>query len=171
MDSRDPSQSEALRGHIATAGSPSDGSDFYLTLATRGLLWNIRSLSSRDLHQTAENKTRSRHDSGPITTRSWPDRRVIMATINRDHGSFIAESSNRSFPLNRTVIIGASISPSTCDRGPIVERSWPRLKWNQRQFTANLGATTSSIETPPTTPSNCAHDRIKWPSRSGKNSL
>ena len=59
--------------------------------------------------------------------------------------------------------IGKIKTRSRRDRGPIVARSWPRLKRNQGQFTANSGATTSSIETASTTPSNRTHDRIKWP--------
>ena len=41
-------------------------SDLHLTLATPGLLWNVRSSSSRDFHRTAE-KTRGRNP------RSWHD--------------------------------------------------------------------------------------------------
>ena len=131
MDGRDPSRSEALRGHIATARSPSDGSDLHLTLAMRGLLWNVRSPSSRDLHRTAESKTRSRRDRGHDQPRSRLLQRRIKQSI------LPTESDGDRWSINIT--IDARSCP---DRVAIVARSWLPLKWNQGEFTANSGATT-----------------------------
>ena len=87
-----------------------------------------------DLHQVAIfiRRRTARHD-----------RDAIVATITRDRGSFSTESSNRSFPLDRTAIIGASTSQSTRDRGPIAARSWLRLKQLPRRH--QTASTTAPI--------------------------
>ena len=71
MDGRDLSRSEALRGHIATARSPSDGHDLHLTLAMWWTPWSPG--SSSDGSDEASLMIVA-HDRGSIVARSPRDR-------------------------------------------------------------------------------------------------
>ena len=88
-------------------------SDLHLTLAMRGLLLNVRSPSSRELHRTA----RTTHGRTP---RSQSDRTTMAARSSRDRGSFGVELPPRSV----TAFTGGSISRLTHDRGPFEARLW-----------------------------------------------
>ena len=70
VDGRDPSRSEASRGHVGNVRSPSDG---------------------RDLHREMLNIGRCRcivehlHDRGPIEQRSRRDRAAITQLLSQNH--------------------------------------------------------------------------------------
>ena len=132
---------------------------------------NMRAARSRsDGHSEARSSSlhgdaRSARFPSDCLEDSWK-KSTIAVRSSRDRGSFSAESRPRSFQLvahDRTAVVWELRSRSTRDSGPITARSWLRLKQKEGQFTANSGATTSSIETAPKMPSNHAHDRIKWP--------
>ena len=116
VDNHDLSRSGALCKHIATTRSPSEGHDLHLTLATRGLLWNVRSPLSCELHRMAR-MTRGR------TPQSQSDRTAIAARSSGDRGSFVVESPPRSLNGNYWRMEITIYSRSWPDRGAIVARS------------------------------------------------
>ena len=100
------------------------------TCVNRGFKWSDRRLTWRhveasgvlDLHQTCNREVVVRsssdgginikgkvHDRGPIATRSWPDRRAIVATINRNCGQIRTEIM--------ATITGGWWPRSSCDHG------------------------------------------------------
>ena len=85
VDGRDLSRSEALRGHIATARSPSEGHDLHLTLAMCGTLWSTGSSSDGSYESRL---TIVAHDRGSIMARSplfllFPDNSMSFSNISR----------------------------------------------------------------------------------------
>ena len=107
-----------INGHIARSRSDGhDEADLLLILTTRGLLWNVQSPSSRDLHRMA----RTIHGRTP---RSRSDRTAIAARSSRDRGSFVVKSPPRSLDGGRWSINTTIDVRSWPDRGVIVARSW-----------------------------------------------
>ena len=122
MDGRDPSRSEASRGHVGNVRSPSDGRDLH-----RGLL-NIGRC-----RQVVEEP----HDRVPIGQR-----------LSHDLTSFVAESLQPDqTAADRDP--GPRLMP---DRGPIVPRSGLFLKQNSSRFIPNMKPQCRSVQTAPTTP-------------------
>ena len=75
--------------------------------------WRCVELSrASDFHQTGNAWSSlarqifigQRKDQDPIATRSWPDHRVTVATIKRDHGLLHRGINATILPLNRTAI-------------------------------------------------------------------
>ena len=100
MDGRDPSRSEASRGHVGNVRSPSDGRDRH-----RELL-NI---------ERCTKVVEELHDRGPIELRSSRDRGAIEARSHIFHPIIIPTGSDGGRPRSRTIL--------TPDRGLIVARS------------------------------------------------
>ena len=70
MDDRDPSRSEASRGHVGNVRSPSDGRDLHRQMLNIGRCGRI---------------VEELHDRGPIEPLSRRDRAAIMELLSRNH--------------------------------------------------------------------------------------
>ena len=107
------------------------------------------------------------HDRSAIAPRSRFDRDAIVAKINRDHSSFITESSPRASSGIQWRIKITIVARSQLDRGPIVARSLVFLKQKLRPICHEIEATIvingSSRLHDRSWPSIRLHDRIKRP--------
>ena len=125
VDGCDLPRSEAVRGHIASVRSPSDGQDLHLTWAMCEILRSTRSSSdgSDDARLTI-----GAHDRGSIVARSL-----------RDRGPIAPRSGLIYHEIEATIIINGSSRSH--------DRSWPSIRLHDRIKQPKNRTKNSSLKT------------------------